>query len=134
MEALRVICHIAILYIFYYIGIVIQSFLNLPIPGSVIGMLLFFTALTTNLIKPAWVKDGAHFLIKYLPLFFIPATVGMMNYFDLFFGKGFLLILIVLFSTLLVMIIAGRLSQRLAPDLTEGTTSSDETVREVQNG
>lgn len=67
--------------------------------------------LSTKILNVAWVEKGAKFMVNNLVLFFIPATVGIMNYFDLFAGKGFLLVVIVLFSTLLVMVSSGKMSQ-----------------------
>jgi holin-like protein len=107
----RIIIHIAILYCIYLIGNWIQTTLGLVVPGSVIGMIILFILLSTNIIKVGWVEDGARFIVDNLALFFIPATVGIMNYFELFSGKGFLLVLIVLFSTFLVMGTSGLTSQ-----------------------
>ena len=53
-------------------------------------------------------------MIKHLVLFFIPATVGILNYYTLFKGKGLLLFIITIVSTLLVMIISGLVSQKIA--------------------
>jgi len=61
-----------------------------------------------------WIEDGAVFFNNNLPLFFIPATVGIIDYFYLFSGKGFLLIIIVLVSTALVMSVSGLVSQKVA--------------------
>ncbi len=58
-----------------------------------------------------WIEKGAKFFVAHLTLFFIPATVGILNYFDVFSGKGFLLIIIVLISTVLVMGGSGLISQ-----------------------
>lgn len=74
-------------------------------------MILLFILLSTNLVKVKWIEEGSHFIIKNLTLFFIPATAGILNYLDVFSGKGFLLILIVLISTVLVMAGSGLVSQ-----------------------
>lgn len=107
------IIHIIILYIFSLVGTWIKDLFNLSVPGSVVGLLLLFILLMINVIKLEWIEDGAQFLISNLVFFFIPATVGVMNYFDLFKGKGILLILVVLISTILVMGISGLVSQYL---------------------
>src|SRR5699024_1365294 len=86
------------------------------VPGSVIGLLLLFILLISNVLKVEWIEEGAQFFVNNLVFFFIPATVGVMNYFDLFKGKGILLILIVLLSTILVMGSSGLVSQSLAKD------------------
>src|SRR5690625_2306180 len=78
--------HIIILYSFYLLGNWIQMSLNLFIPGSVIGMILLFLLLLIKGVKITWIEEGAAFLINNLPLFFIPATVGIIDYFSLFSG------------------------------------------------
>lgn len=113
MDIIRIIVHIFILYMFYWIGTSIQTTFQLFIPGSVIGMLLFFSLLLSKVFHPKWIELGASLLIRHLPLLFLPATVGAIAYVHLFSGRGMLLILIVLFSTFLVMYTSGIVSQQM---------------------
>lgn len=113
LHSVKIVIHMVVLYGFYIIGTWIQQLFDLFIPGSVIGMILLFILLMTGVLKVSWVEKGAQFMISHLALFFIPATAGVMNYFDLFAGKGILLVLIGLVSTLMVMVIAGHVSQWL---------------------
>lgn len=108
---IKIVIQISILYIIYQIGNWIQEALNLFIPGSVIGMILLFLLLCFGILKPSWTEVGAQFMLRHLAFFFIPATVGIMNYLDLFQGKGILLLVIVIVSTLLVMLTSGWVSQ-----------------------
>ncbi|UJL46277.1 CidA/LrgA family holin-like protein [Virgibacillus sp. NKC19-16] len=112
-NVLKIIIHIAVLYVIFLVGNGIQQYFNLFIPGSVIGMLLLFVLLMTGVIKASWIEEGARTIINHLALFFIPATVGVINYFDLFAGKGFLLVIIVLLSTVMVIVTSGHVSQIL---------------------
>ena len=107
----KIITHIAVLYGIFLIGNWIQLTFHLIIPGSVIGMILLFILLYTNSIKVSWIEDGTRLFVSHLTLFFIPATVGIVNYLQLFTGEGILLIIIVLISTALVMGISGVVSQ-----------------------
>ncbi|QGS69709.1 CidA/LrgA family holin-like protein [Oceanobacillus sp. 143] len=104
---------IAILYIFFQLGEWIQQSLHLFIPGSVIGMVILFLLLLLNVVKPSWIDLGSKFIIRHLVLFFIPVTVGVIEYLDLFKGYGLILVIIVIISTLLVMISSGLVSQWL---------------------
>lgn len=97
---------ISILYFFYWVGTLIQAFLHISIPGSIIGMLLLFLFLQTNIIKENWLSSGANFLLTYLALLFVPATVGLIDYLPFLKGKGSITIGIVLVSTFLVMVIS----------------------------
>jgi len=113
VKIVKIIVQIGILYLIFLLGSWIQKTLNLFIPGSIIGMLILFTLLATGIFKQEWIEKGSFLLIKYLPLLFLPVTVGIMNFPELFNGKGVLLIFVILTSTALVMIFTGRLSQRL---------------------
>lgn len=112
-NVLKIIIHIAVLYGIFLVGNGIQHYFNLFIPGSVIGMVLLFALLMTGVIKASWIEEGSRIIINHLALFFIPATVGVMNYFGLFAGKGFLLVIIVLLSTVMVIVTGGHVSQAL---------------------
>lgn len=64
-------------------GTAIQILFALPVPGAVIGMLLLFLILLARRKIP----DGLHLtsmtLLRYLPLLFVPAGVGVMEQFGL---------------------------------------------------
>lgn len=111
MRILIIILQICILYIFSYIGTVIHNFFNLIIPGSIIGLLLLFTCLCFKIIPVKWIEDGAGFVLSILMLFFIPATVGIMNYASLLSLHGALFILAVILSTAISIAITGTVGQ-----------------------
>ncbi|MGI8313790.1 CidA/LrgA family protein [Halobacillus mangrovi] len=102
---------IALLYGIYLIGKGIQSVFDLFIPGSVIGMILLFILLSFKVIPEWLLQRGITFMVRNLPFFFIPATVGIISYAYVFKGKGMLLIGIGLLSTVLVMALAGLVTQ-----------------------
>ncbi|QDQ01555.1 CidA/LrgA family protein [Lysinibacillus fusiformis] len=111
MRVVRIIVQIGILNIFYYMGVGIVSLLHLPLPGSVIGLLLLALSLNFKIIKVEYIQDGAGFLIGILTLFFIPATVGVIDYPELWSKTGLLIILAVIASTLVSIYITGLLCQ-----------------------
>jgi len=111
MRVVRIIVQIGILNIFYYIGVGIVSYLHIPLPGSVIGLLLLALALNFKLMKVEYIQDGAGFLIGVLTLFFIPATVGIIDYPELMSTTGLLIILAVIASTLIAIYVTGILTQ-----------------------
>ncbi len=101
------ILQIGILFLFNYIGEFIQNFFSLRIPGSLIGMLLLFILLILKIVPLAWIQSGVDFLLKDIPFFFIPVTVGVIEYLSFFYGKGSLTILLVMISTFMVIGISG---------------------------
>lgn len=112
MKGIRLVLQITGLYAFYWIGVWIQLALHIPVPGSIIGMLLLFLFLLSGLVKDGLLDEGADLLLKYMPLFFVPATVGVMNYFGIFAGKGALLLVALMLGTFLILIISGLVGQK----------------------
>ena len=113
MNIVKVIMQVGLLYIIYLAGVWIQQTFQLFIPGSIIGMLILLILLLTRAVRQDWIEAGSLLLIRYLPLLFLPVTVGIITFLDLFKGKGLLLILIVIVSTFLVMVCTGIISQWL---------------------
>ncbi|WP_019240639.1 MULTISPECIES: CidA/LrgA family holin-like protein [Bacillus] len=111
MNIIRIIIQIAILYVFLLIGNVAHTYLHIPLPGSIIGLLLLFLALSQKIFSVKWIEQGASFLLAFLPLLFVPTLVGIIKYPELFYGKGILVLLVVIISTVMTIIAAGRASQ-----------------------
>ncbi|MCR8849390.1 CidA/LrgA family holin-like protein [Rossellomorea sp. SC111] len=113
MKIIRIIIQIGILYAFSFIGGTAQHLLHLPIPGSIIGLILLLACLSLKIVPVIIVEDGASFLLAILPLLFIPAMTGVMNYPSLLSGTGAVLFLIVVVSTIVTMAVSGFASQHL---------------------
>ena len=77
-------------------------------------MLILFTLFATKIVPVKWVESGTVLILSHMPLLFLPVTVGILNFLDVFSGKGILLVVVCLVSTLMVMISAGLTSQYLA--------------------
>ncbi|WP_370877700.1 CidA/LrgA family holin-like protein [Paenibacillus anaericanus] len=92
----------------------ISQLLHLPIPGSILGIIVIFTLLKTNLIKLAWIEQGANWLLAELLLFFIPSAVGVMKYIPMLESDGVRILIVVVSSTLIVMISSGLIAVRIA--------------------
>ncbi|WP_268809842.1 CidA/LrgA family protein [Planococcus sp. CAU13] len=105
---------ISFLYGFFILGQLLRELFSIPLPGSILGLMLMFIALLLKIVPLEWVDSGAALLLSFLPLFFIPATVGVIDYFDVFAGKGAFLVVVLILSTLLTMAGAALTSQHLS--------------------
>lgn len=114
MKYLQIILQIGILVAFFYLGEGLRLLLHLPVPGSIIGMLLLWSALMLKWLPVHWIAPGATFIQRYMPFIFIPATVGIMQFGATFAGKGLLLVICIIVSTLITMIVSSLTSQGLA--------------------
>ena len=63
----------------YFAGELVSKLLHLPIPGNIIGMILLFLLLTSNIVKVEKVEPLANFFLDHLAFFFIPASVGLIT-------------------------------------------------------
>lgn len=98
-----------------FIGVVgnfLQQWLNLPLPGTLVGMLLLFVLLLTGVVKLDHVEQGAAILISELLLFFIPSAIGVIQYTQLFGSTGAMLLGVIVTSivTLLLSVLIITLS------------------------
>src|SRR5690625_909761 len=96
---IKLVLQTLIIFLFYYLGLFIQKQFDLFVPGSVIGLILLFVLLSLKIIKQKWINVSAHYFMKYLAIFFIPSTVGLIGYLYLFSGKGIILVVIPFLST-----------------------------------
>ncbi|WP_029550962.1 CidA/LrgA family protein [Thermococcus zilligii] len=74
---------LAIIFGFYALGEFTSSALDLPIPGSVLGMLCLLTALLGGAVKLDWVESEAELFVKNMSIMFVPPGVGIMVYISL---------------------------------------------------
>ena len=82
-------------------------------------MILLFLALFFKLVKPENVKDVATTITKNMAVFFIPAGVGLMAYYDLL-SKSIVAILVAIAgSTILTIITVAIIQERLDKNKTK---------------
>ena len=113
MKILRIVVQVGILFGFYILGDFIVTLFHLKFPGSIVGLVLLWICLYFNWFDVRFVADGANLLIAFLTLFFVPTTVGIVQYPELLTKSGFLLIVAVLISSIFAFVFTGKLSQIL---------------------
>lgn len=94
-----------IILIMYFLGITLQTLLNLPIPGSVIGLIILFLALQTKLIRVDMLEEVSEFLLSHMAFLFLPAGVGLITALHVLSGKWIQFIIIILITTAIVFIV-----------------------------
>lgn len=114
MKIVITLVQVGFLYILFLMGGYLRTKLSIPLPGSIIGLLVLWALLSLKLIPLRWVERGGYVFLSTLPLYLIPATVGVMDYGHVFVGKGSLLIGITIGSTFITMVVASLVSQFIA--------------------
>ena len=72
---------IIIFLIQYICNVLVKSF-NLILPAPILGLIVFAFLLQINVIKKEWVKDICKFLLKIMPMLFVPLLVGIVVYYS----------------------------------------------------
>ena len=104
---------LAILFCFLAVGEAAAGLARLPVPGSVLGMLLLAASLRLGLLHPESVQAAADALLDNLSLLFVPAGVGLMLYFGLPARDWWALLAALVPGTFLVLAAVGWLEQLL---------------------
>ena len=96
---------------FTLVGEALQRIVPLPIPASVYGLTLLFTALCRNWVRLEQVKDAGGFLTSILPILFISPAVGIMEDWMLIRSELLSIALLLLGTTALTFVVSGRVTQ-----------------------
>lgn len=101
----------ALIFLFLAIGELIVWLTHVPVPSSIIGMLLLTIALQLRLVKLHNVSGVADFLVGNLGFFFVPAGVALLGYFDLIKEQWVAIVAASAGSTFIVIGVTGWIHQ-----------------------
>jgi holin-like protein len=85
---------------------------GVPVPGSVVGMLLLTALLESGLLPVAAVRPAAEFLVRHLALLYVPAGVALLAYWGAVRGELPAIALAALGSLVAVLVVVGLVVQR----------------------
>ena len=88
-----------------YIGNAIAAAIPLGIPGNIVSMALLLGLLITGMLQATKIDLVSSFLLKYMPVFFIPAGVSVMGCFPMIADHLPQFALVVLLTTILVFLV-----------------------------
>ena len=89
----------------------LAAVLPFPFPASVLGMVVLLALLFSRAVKPHQMQQTADFCLGNMPLFFVPACVGIIRYTDVLFRNFWAIVLISLLTTPLVFFVTGHVVQ-----------------------
>ena len=95
-------------------GELLARWIPAPIPVSIYGIVLLFIGLVTGVVPYESVKETGHFLIDIMPIMFVPAAAGLLDSWQLIASSWIEYGLLIIVTTVAVMGVAGRVTQRIA--------------------
>ena len=117
-----------IIFIISLVGEGISSVLHLPVPGSIIGLVLLFLALQFKLLRLRHISMVGNFLLANMTILFLPPAVGIMDKFQVIAPYLLPIILLVLGAIVLnvcvIAVVVQLLKTRFEGDYEEGDASN----------
>ncbi len=108
---MRYIKQFGIILLITFIGEILHELLPVPVPAGIYGIILLFIGLKTGVVPLSEVRETSHFLIRIMPLMFIPAAVGIVDTWDIIAPSWLQFILVTAISTAAVMAVSGLVTQ-----------------------
>ena len=93
------------------IGELLKTFLPLPVPASVYGLIIMLVALLTGILKLDQVKGAADFLVEIMPVMFVPAGAGLITAWSTLKPICVPVLIMTFISTVIVMVVTGKVTQ-----------------------
>ena len=97
---MKIIKQVGIIFAICWLSEIIASLLPFAFPASVIGLILLLVCLLTGILKIRHIEEKSGFLLSNMAFFFIPAGVGLMNYFELLKSSILPILIICIISTI----------------------------------
>ena len=89
------------------IGEILKTFLPLPVPASVYGLVIMLT----GILKLDQVKGAADFLVEIMPVMFVPAGAGLITAWSSLKPICVPVLIMTFISTVIVMVVTGKVTQ-----------------------
>ncbi|EGC22899.1 CidA/LrgA family protein [Streptococcus sanguinis] len=117
-----------IIFMISLVGEGISSVFHLPVPGSIIGLVLLFLALQFKLLRLRHISMVGNFLLANMTILFLPPAVGIMDKFQVIAPYLLPIILIVLGAIVLnvcvIAVVVQLIKIRFEGDYEEGDASN----------
>ncbi|EGF19216.1 CidA/LrgA family protein [Streptococcus sanguinis] len=117
-----------IIFMISLVGEGISSVFHLPVPGSIIGLVLLFLALQFKLLRLRHISMVGNFLLANMTILFLPPAVGIMDKFQVIAPYLLPIILIILGAIVLnvcvIAVVVQLIKTRFEGDYEEGDASN----------
>lgn len=88
-----------------YVGVLAEKLLHLPIPGTVLGLILLFLLLISKILKLDTIKTVGNYMVTNMVVTFIPPSVKLLDVMGKLKNDFFKLIFLLIITTLITMVV-----------------------------
>lgn len=96
---------------FSFMGELCHWLIPWPIPASIYGMVLLFTALAFKVLPVEKISETGHFLVSVMPVLFVAPAVSLLDCWALIAPQLFKLLTVVVSSTFVIFVVSGWVTQ-----------------------
>ena len=93
------------------LGELLHALVPLPVPASIYGIFILLFCLHSRLLKLENVKGASDYLLKIMPVFFIPSAVLVIDAWDMISAKLLQYVLICIVPLVVGIITVGKVTQ-----------------------
>ena len=102
---------LAILFGCLALGELLIYLTHVPLPSSILGMLILTLLLKLRVVRLEWVQGLSDFLVAIIGFFFVPPGVAIMVYFDIIKAQLWPIVIASEVSTVLVLFTTGSVHE-----------------------
>lgn len=94
-----------------FLGEVLGKIIPLPIHSSIYGMAILFLLLLSGKLALKEIEETGMFFITYMPIFILPAGIGLMDSFGTLVSEFMKVSSIMILPTIFVLIVSGKVTE-----------------------
>ena len=108
---MKILKQLLIILFISFLGEVLSYLIPIGIPASIYGLIILFILLCAGFLKLESVSIVGKFLVSIMGVMFVPATVGIIDSWDVFSQSLGLYFIVVFCTTIIVMGFSGKVTQ-----------------------
>ncbi len=94
-----------------WVGTILNTYIPLPIPATIYGMVMLFVLLLTKTIKVEQIKTTTNGLLNILAFLFVPSGVSLIEHYHLIQGNVLAILTSLILSLFLTVFVTGHVVQ-----------------------
>lgn len=103
----------ALILVINYACQILMTLTALPIPGTIVALVVLFVLLVSGLLKIESVEQAANVLLANMVILFLPPSLKLIEVYSLFSGQFFKIVLLLVLTTVLTLIVTAYTVQGL---------------------
>ena len=108
---MKILRQFLLILLFSCLGELLHYWIPWPVPASIYGMVLLFSALALKIVRAEDMELTGSFLVSMLPLLFVPALVNLLESWEAVRSAVVPILVIIFASTIFVFAVSGWVTQ-----------------------